>query len=95
MLGCPFQAGEDSWGTDEAAFNKVLSLRNYAQLRATFDAYVGIAGRDIEEAIESECSGTLKDGLLAIGEDYCSLVLHAVFVYTIVLLKYVGFVGVV
>ena len=62
------QAGEEEWGTDEAAINKILSLRNYAQLRATFDAYVGISGKDIEEAIESETSGSLQDGMLAISE---------------------------
>ncbi|ELU14293.1 hypothetical protein CAPTEDRAFT_164839 [Capitella teleta] len=61
-----YDAGEGSWGTDEAAINKILSLRNYAQLRATFDAYGNLAERDIEEAIDSECSGCLQEGLLAI-----------------------------
>lgn len=65
------QAGEGCWGTDEAAINKVLSLRNYAQLRATFEEYGNIAGRDIEEAIDSECSGCLQAGMLAIGQCWC------------------------
>jgi len=60
------EAGEEAWGTDEATISKVLSLRNYAQLRATFDAYGGISERDIEVAIDNECSGTLQDGMLAI-----------------------------
>jgi len=46
--------------------NAVLSTRNYAQLRATFDAYQNIDGKTIEEAISSECSGTLEDGFKAI-----------------------------
>lgn len=61
-----YEAGEGSWGTDEAAINKVLSMRNYEQLRATFAAYSNLSGKDIEEAIDSECSGSLRDGLLAI-----------------------------
>ncbi len=63
------QAGEGQMGTDEAEINRVLSLRNYMQLRATFDAYADIAGKDIEEAIESETSGSLQDGFLAIGKN--------------------------
>jgi len=61
-----FDAGEDQYGTDEAAINGILATRNYAQLRETFDQYEGIAGRSIEEAIESECSGTLQEGFKAI-----------------------------
>jgi len=61
-----YDAGEGQWGTDEADIHTVLALRNYAQLRATFDAYSSIADRQIEEAIESETSGTLQEGFLAI-----------------------------
>jgi annexin A7/11 len=61
-----FEAGEAQWGTDESAFNAVLCSRSIAQLRATFNVYKQVAGKDIQESIESETSGTLKDGLLAI-----------------------------
>jgi len=61
-----FDAGEDQYGTDEAAINGIFATRNYAQLRETFDQYEGIAERSIEEAIDSECSGTLQDGFKAI-----------------------------
>ena len=45
----------------------VLCRRSYPQLRETFKKYLEIAGRDIEDAIKSEVSGTLEDGYLAIG----------------------------
>lgn len=61
-----FEAGEAQWGTDESAFNAVLCSRSPAQLRATFSVYKQLTGKDIDHAIESETSGTLKEGLLAI-----------------------------
>ncbi|XP_025079052.1 annexin A4-like isoform X1 [Pomacea canaliculata] len=60
------QAGIKKVGTDEETFNRILCLRNYAQLRATFDAYKQIAGKDIEDSIKSEMSGNLEKGFLAI-----------------------------
>jgi len=45
----------------------VLCSRSYPQLRATFDKYKAVAKKDISQSIESEMSGYLKEGFLAIG----------------------------
>ncbi|XP_014668235.1 PREDICTED: annexin A7-like isoform X2 [Priapulus caudatus] len=63
-----YSAGEKKWGTDESTFNKILSLRHCYQLRATFDEYQKIAGRDITASIKREFSGDVEDGMLAIVE---------------------------
>ncbi|XP_066479577.1 annexin A13 [Tiliqua scincoides] len=60
------EAGEGRWGTDELAFNDVLAKRNYMQLRATFEAYKRLTGKDIEEAIKSETSGDLEKAYLTL-----------------------------
>lgn len=62
------QAGEGQWGTDEAAINDILAERNYDQLKATFKAYNKLSERDIEEAIDKECSGSQQDAFLAISK---------------------------
>ncbi|XP_053385340.1 annexin A7-like isoform X2 [Mercenaria mercenaria] len=61
-----FQAGEKKLGTDESAFLSVLAVRHYFQLRATFEEYVKISGRDILSSIDREMSGDLKDGFIAV-----------------------------
>ncbi|XP_053103497.1 annexin A13 isoform X3 [Hemicordylus capensis] len=60
------QAGEGRWGTDELAFNDVLAKRNYMQLRATFEAYKQLTGKDIEDSIKSETSGDLEKAYLTL-----------------------------
>ncbi|XP_061463461.1 annexin A13 [Rhineura floridana] len=60
------EAGEGRWGTDELAFNDVLAKRNYMQLRATFEAYRHLTGKDIEDAIKSETSGDLEKAYLTL-----------------------------
>ncbi|XP_054446066.1 annexin A13 [Pteronotus mesoamericanus] len=61
-----YDAGEGCWGTDELAFNEVLAKRNYKQLRATFQAYQILMGKDIEEAIEAETSGDLQKAYITL-----------------------------
>ncbi|XP_077207670.1 annexin A13 [Paroedura picta] len=61
-----YEAGEGRWGTDELAFNHVLAQRNYMQLRATFEAYKCLTGKDIEDAIKSETSGDLEKAYLTL-----------------------------
>ncbi|XP_067887095.1 annexin A13-like [Heterodontus francisci] len=61
-----YEAGENRWGTDELAFNTVLTKRNSMQLRATFKAYEILHGKDIEEVIKSETSDDVKKAYLTI-----------------------------
>lgn len=61
-------AGEGVWGTEEADINAVLCLNSPAQLKRTLDKYEALTGRTVEEAIDNECSGSLKEGYLAIVE---------------------------
>lgn len=59
------QAGELLFaGTDESVFNMVLCQRNRPQLRRIFHEYEEITGHSIEQAIENEFSGTIKDSML-------------------------------
>ncbi|XP_040118115.1 annexin A13 [Oryx dammah] len=61
-----YDAGEGRWGTDELAFNELLAKRSHKQLRATFQAYQTLIGKDIEEAIEAETSGDLQKAYLTL-----------------------------
>eukprot|EP01135_Chromosphaera_perkinsii_P000032 Nk52_evm11s16 gene=Nk52_evmTU11s16 len=61
-----YDAGQGKIGTDESVFNRIIALRSYPQLRATFDAYIKVAGYDIERAIEKEMSGDVEKAFLAV-----------------------------
>lgn len=65
-----FLGEEKKWGTDESVFHSILITRSYQQLRQIFTEYEKIAGRDIEDSIKSEFSGSIEKGLLAIGNHY-------------------------
>jgi len=61
-----YEAGEGKWGTDESKFNQVLCLRSHQQLHAIFEEYKKLTKHTIEKSIESEFSGDIQAGLLAI-----------------------------
>ncbi|XP_068608619.1 annexin A4 [Brachionichthys hirsutus] len=61
-----YEAGEARWGTDEVKFLTVLCVRNQKHLLRVFEEYQKISGRDIEESIKREMSGSLEDAFLAI-----------------------------
>merc|ERR1712136_478020 len=61
-----FDAGEAEWGTDESRFNVILASRSFEQLTLIFAKYAEISEKEIEDAIESEMSGDIQDGMLAI-----------------------------
>jgi len=42
--------------------------RSYPQLRATFEEYQKLSGKDIADSISSEMSGDLKKGMLTVGK---------------------------
>ncbi|KAJ8408524.1 hypothetical protein AAFF_G00251590 [Aldrovandia affinis] len=61
-----YEAGEARWGTDEVKFLTVLCVRNREHLLRVFQEYQKLAGRDIEDSIKREMSGSLEDIFLAI-----------------------------
>jgi len=61
-----YKAGEDKFGTDEQEFVTILGNRSAQHLRRVFDAYMKIAGYEMEESIKRETSGSLEDLLLAV-----------------------------
>lgn len=63
-----FEAGEKTWGTDESRFNVVLASRSFPQLEMIFHQYQLVSNKTLEQAIKNEFSGSIEDGLLAIGK---------------------------
>jgi len=50
-----FQAGQGKKGADKAVFVEILTSRNFAQLRATLDAYKTVSKDDILMSITLRC----------------------------------------
>ncbi|XP_036438920.1 annexin A5-like [Colossoma macropomum] len=61
-----FDAGEKKFGTDEDQFITILGNRSAEHLRRVFDAYMKLSGYQIEESIQRETSGGLREVLLAV-----------------------------
>lgn len=60
-------AGAKKWGTDESMFNRILCTLSHDQLKLVFAEYEKASGgKSIEQAIKSELSGDVRDGMLAI-----------------------------
>ena len=47
-----------------------MASQSFEQLRAVFDAYHKLSGKDIESVIKSEMSGNLEIGMLAISKGF-------------------------
>ena len=60
------EAGVGCWGTDESAFNRVLCMRNYDQLKLVCKEYENLTGHTLEKDIKKEFSGDIEDGLVAL-----------------------------
>lgn len=61
-----FTAGEKKLGTDESVFNQILCTRSAEHIRAVAAEYAKISKNTLEKAIDSEMSGDLKNGMLAV-----------------------------
>ncbi|XP_017294755.1 annexin A4 [Kryptolebias marmoratus] len=61
-----YAAGENKVGTDESQFNAILCARSKPHLRAVFQEYQQMSGREIEKSICREMSGNLESGMVAV-----------------------------
>ncbi|XP_041715103.2 annexin A5 [Coregonus clupeaformis] len=61
-----YAAGENKVGTDESQFNAILCSRSKPHLRAVFNEYQQMSGRDIVKSICREMSGNVEDGMVAV-----------------------------
>jgi len=61
-----YDAGQGQWGTDEGTFNRIFAGRSFPQLRATMKAYKKKTGEDMDEVIDKEMGGNLKDAFLTL-----------------------------
>ncbi|XP_048852485.1 annexin A5-like [Brienomyrus brachyistius] len=61
-----FAAGEQKFGTEEETFITILGNRSAAHLNKVFDEYRKLSGFEIEESVQRETSGSLKELLLAV-----------------------------
>lgn len=55
-----YDGGEAKWGTDEAIFNKIFSLRSPTELRWINKQYLKNCGKDLFKIVDDEFSGDAK-----------------------------------
>ncbi|VDK65268.1 unnamed protein product [Anisakis simplex] len=63
-----FDAGENTWGTDESTFTQILVTENFHQLRKVFEKYNEIAGHPIQQALEREFGDDTEKGFLVLAD---------------------------
>ncbi len=63
-----YTAGEKKLGTDESKFNQILCSYSFPQIQLVVEEYRNVSSKSLEQAIKSEMSGDLEQGMLAIGE---------------------------
>lgn len=61
-----FEAGENSFGTDESKFNEIIIGRSFNHVQAVFAEYEKLAGHSILKAIESEMGGAVGIGFKSV-----------------------------
>ncbi|KAF6733687.1 Annexin A3 [Oryzias melastigma] len=61
-----YSAGEKKWGTDEAKFIEILCRKSIPQIRQTLVEYKNISGKTLQQSIEAEMSGNLRNLLVAV-----------------------------
>lgn len=59
-------AGISRMGTDESEFNRILCLRNYAQIKLIAQEYEQLTGHTLEKDIKKEFSGDVEDAMVAV-----------------------------
>ncbi|CAG2194583.1 ANXA7_11 [Mytilus edulis] len=63
-----FNAGVDSFGTDEDDFIRIFALRDTYQLRETYNRYVKLTQCDIENSVEGEFSSHSQMALITLSK---------------------------
>lgn len=61
-----YAAGEGKVGTDESEFNRILASYSPMLTRAVIEEYKRIKGKSLVDAIKSEFSGDIQNGLVAV-----------------------------
>lgn len=63
-----YDAGAKRLGTDEVMFNRIFAIESFDHLKLVCDEYRSLTGKDIEQSIKSEMSGSVERAFLAVGE---------------------------
>lgn len=63
---CLKDAGIGRMGTDESEFNRILCLRNNAQIRLVAEEYERLTGHTLEKDIKKEFSGDVETAMVSV-----------------------------